>query len=315
MSNTNTTRLGNPDIVNIAKQRFEKRQQSKLPSIIVNLPSGGVIYPKSHPLSSGQVEMRYMTAYDEDILTNITYIREGVVFEKLLESLVLTDVVISDIAELDRDGLIINARIVSYGSDYPVLVTDSKTGKQYERKVDLKKIQPKSFDLVADDNGEFEYKTAAGDIIKFSYNLTTNDLLITNPICSSTKTYRNKNKFIIDLFSKYTDNVKFFDWIINYELSKFGPIKYMDTVSAIYRFHGNGFASSMTNEETLLEINKIKLILLEDFNRFQNEKNRFKSFRQLKFGAKIFWPFLAFLGPVLLFWGISDNFRRITNRL
>jgi hypothetical protein len=175
MSNTNTTRLGNPDIINIAKQRFEKRQQSKLPSIIVNLPSGGVIYPKSHPLASGQVEMRYMTAYDEDILTNISYIREGVVFEKLLESLVLTDVVISDIAELDRDGLIINARIVSYGSDYPVVVTDNKNGKQYERKVDLKKIQPKSFDLVSDDNGEFEYKTNAGDIIKFSYNLTTND--------------------------------------------------------------------------------------------------------------------------------------------
>ena len=107
MSNTNTTRLGNPDIINIAKQRFEKRQQSKLPSIIVNLPSGGVIYPKTHPLSSGQIEMRYMTAYDEDILTNTSYIREGVVFDKLLESLVISDVDIADIASLDKDALII----------------------------------------------------------------------------------------------------------------------------------------------------------------------------------------------------------------
>ena len=103
--------------------------------------------------------------------------------------------------------------------------------------------------------------------------ITTNDLLITNPICSSTKTYRNNKEFILNLFSKYSDEVKFFDWIINYNLSKFGPIKYMDTVSAIYRFHGNGLASSMTEEEKLIEINKIKLILLEDFNNFQNENN------------------------------------------
>jgi hypothetical protein len=175
MSNTNTTRLGNPDIINIAKQRFEKQQQSKLPSIIVNLPSKGVIYPKTHILSSGQVEMRYMTAYDEDILTNISYIREGVVFEKLLESLVLTNVDIMDIAELDRDALIINARIVSYGSEYPVVVTNSSTGKQYERKVDLKQLQPKPFNLMSDDLGEFEYTTEAGDNIKFSYNLSKND--------------------------------------------------------------------------------------------------------------------------------------------
>lgn len=175
MSNTNTTRLGNNDIVNIAKQRFDKQQQSKLPSIIVNLPSGGVIYPKTHPLASGQIEMRYMTAYDEDILTNMTYIREGVVFDKLLESLVMSDINVSDIAELDRDALIINARIVSYGSDYPVRVTNNETKKEYEFVVDLKKLQAKPFNLIPDENGEFEYTSNSGDIIKFSYNLPNND--------------------------------------------------------------------------------------------------------------------------------------------
>lgn len=167
MSNTNTTRLGNADIINIAKQRFEKKQQSKLPSIIVNLPSGGAIYPKTHPLSSGQVEMRYMTAYDEDILTNTSYIRESVVFDKLLESLVVSDINIADIASIDKDALIINARIVAYGSDYPVIVTHNSN--ELKRSIDLRKIQPKPFNLVPDENGEFEYKTESGHILKFTY--------------------------------------------------------------------------------------------------------------------------------------------------
>ncbi len=167
MSNTNTTRLGNSDIVSIAKQRFEKRQQSKLPSIVVNLPSNGTIYPKTHPLSSGQIEMRYMTAYDEDILTNTSYIREGIVFDKLLESLVMSDVDIADIASVDKDALIVNARIVAYGADYPVTVKHDS--KELERTIDLRKLQFKQFNLIADDNGEFEYKTESGHVLKFTY--------------------------------------------------------------------------------------------------------------------------------------------------
>ena len=170
---SNTTRLGGTDLVNIAKQRFEKQQRSKLPSIIVNLPSGGVIYPKSHPLSSGQVEMRYMTAYDEDILTNISYVREGVVFNKLLESLILDDIEVESIPDLDKDALIINARIVAYGSDYPVQVVNQKTNATLDRIVNLKNLKNRPFTLTADENGEFTYETDTHKI-KFSYFVPTN---------------------------------------------------------------------------------------------------------------------------------------------
>ncbi len=170
---SNTTRLGNTDIVNIAKQRFDKQQRSKLPSIIVKLPSGGVIYPQSHPLSSGQVEMRYMTAYDEDILTNITYVREGVVFNKLLESLILDDINVADIPDLDKDALIINARIVAYGPDYPVTVQNAKTKATLDRVINLKNLKNQPFNLTPDENGEFIYETATHQI-KFSYFVPTN---------------------------------------------------------------------------------------------------------------------------------------------
>jgi hypothetical protein len=157
------------NIINIAKQRYETQQRNKLPSVIVNLSSGGEIYPKTHPLHSGKIEMRYMTAYDEDILTNSSYIRDGVVFEKLLESIIVTDIDVQDIASVDRDGLIIYARILSYGPEYPVLITDPTTNNQTKQVVDLTKLQPKPFNLIADEQGEFSYKTNSGIEIKFTY--------------------------------------------------------------------------------------------------------------------------------------------------
>jgi hypothetical protein len=170
-----TTRLDNDSIITIAKQRYETQQRSKLPSIIVPLASEGKIYPKTHPLHEGKLEMRYMTAYDEDILTNASYIREGILFDKLLESIIISDINIADIAPLDRDGLIIYARIVSYGAEYPVTVTEPRTKQILERTVDLRNIQSKPFALIPDDNGEFSYETPSGAHIKFAYNYKTSD--------------------------------------------------------------------------------------------------------------------------------------------
>jgi hypothetical protein len=168
-----TTRLDNDSIISLAKQRYETQQRSKLPSIVVPLASEGKIYPESHPLHEGKVEMRYMTAYDEDILTNASYIREGIMFDKLLESIIVSDINVADIAPLDRDGLIIYARIVSYGAEYPVAVTDPKTKTTVERVVDLRNIQNKSFALQPDENGEFTYETNDGVKLKFSYTYKT----------------------------------------------------------------------------------------------------------------------------------------------
>ena len=174
-----TDRVNNDNIINLARQQYETKQKSKLPTVIINLPSQGKIYPKDHPLESGTIEMRYMTAYDEDILTNASYIREGVVFDKLLDAIITTQVNINDIAEVDKDALIINARILAYGTDYPVIVKDPKTGKTIERVVDLSKIKSKQFVLENDENGEFTY-TYSGNEIKFTYyNVTdSNDASI-----------------------------------------------------------------------------------------------------------------------------------------
>ena len=56
----------------------------KLPTETIELPSKGLLYPSDNPLSSGTIEMKYMTAKEEDILTNQTYIQNGTVIDKLL---------------------------------------------------------------------------------------------------------------------------------------------------------------------------------------------------------------------------------------
>lgn len=176
MSNNKvTTRLSNQNIIETARQQYENTQRSKLPSVIVDLPSKGLVYPADHILRDGKVEMRYMTAYDEDIITNATYLQNGVLFDKLIDAILISPIKVKDIAPLDRDMLIVYSRILSYGPEYPVTVTDPKTKASLERIVDLSKLQCKPFNLVADNNGEFDYKLNDDITLKFAYNSKMQD--------------------------------------------------------------------------------------------------------------------------------------------
>ena len=90
----------------------------KFPTEMVDLPSKGLLYPEGHPLSSGQVEMKYMTAKEEDILTNQNYIKQGIVIDKLLQSLIVTKFNFDDLLVGDKNAIMIAARVLGYGKDY-----------------------------------------------------------------------------------------------------------------------------------------------------------------------------------------------------
>ena len=166
-----TSNISNSQLVNLAKQQYEKQQFSKVPGHIVKLPSAGKIYAESSPLRDGEVEMRHMTSFHEDILSNTSYIQEGIVYEKLIENLIVTPGVnINDFSNQDLEYLIISARIHGYGSEYPVAVTDPATGAALKREIDLRSVPFKPFDLESDANGEFEYiRPDTNDIIKFKF--------------------------------------------------------------------------------------------------------------------------------------------------
>jgi len=174
MSNM-TDRVSNQDLIQIAKRQYEQEKRNNIPSEIITLISRGMVYPKDHPLRSGTVEMRYMTAYDEDILTNPSYFEQGVVLDKLLEALIVTPVDYSTISRIDKNGLIIAARILSYGKEYDVVVRDPKTKNELNRVVDLSKLEPGKFNLQSDDNGEFEYVLPDNTKMKFKFLSTGDD--------------------------------------------------------------------------------------------------------------------------------------------
>ena len=90
----------------------------KFPTEMVELPSKGLLYSKENPLSSGQIEMKYMTAREEDILTNQNYIQQGTVLDKLLESLIVSKVDLKDMVIGDKNAILIASRILGYGQEY-----------------------------------------------------------------------------------------------------------------------------------------------------------------------------------------------------
>lgn len=166
-----TDRLENKQIIELAKKQYETKQRSnKFPGHIVKLPSAGKVYSKQNPLSEGVVELKHMTAYEEDIITNSSYLKEGVIFDKLLESLILTpNVNVRDLVNGDYQSLIVSARILGYGVEYETTIFNPTSSKMENVVIDLSKFNFKTFDLPSDDNGNFTYKLSSGDEVLFKF--------------------------------------------------------------------------------------------------------------------------------------------------
>ena len=118
----------------------------KFPTEVVELPSKGLIYPKDNPLSSGKVEMKYMTAKEEDILTNQNYISKGIVLDKLIESLVVSKVDLNDMVIGDKNALLIASRVLGYGKDYEFRGYNQNTQQLENFTVDLTTLEDKPLD-------------------------------------------------------------------------------------------------------------------------------------------------------------------------
>ena len=106
--------------------------EHKFPSEVIDLPSEGKLYPKGHPLKDGKIEIKYMTAKEEDILTSQNLIKKGVVIDRLLDSLILTNGVKTDDMVLgDKNAVMVAARILAYGPEYECQVTNPNTGETF----------------------------------------------------------------------------------------------------------------------------------------------------------------------------------------
>ena len=130
----------------------------KFPTEMVELPSKGYFYFEGHPLSKGKVEVKYMTAREEDILTSQNLIQQGTVIDKLLESLIVDkSIKIDDMLIGDKNAIMVASRILGYGKEYS-LEYDGQTIE-----VDLTSLKDIKLDesIVSDGVNEFEFELPA----------------------------------------------------------------------------------------------------------------------------------------------------------
>ena len=146
--------VSDKDMVQQAIKQHEEKEvrDYKFPTEVIDLPSKGLIYSKDNPLSSGKVEMKYMTAKEEDILTTQSYIKDGTVLDRLFQSLIIGNgegepIKYVDLVTGDKNAIMIAARVLGYGKEYKVEVDDPfSPGTKQKETIDLTQITNKEYD-------------------------------------------------------------------------------------------------------------------------------------------------------------------------
>lgn len=197
----------------------------KLPSETITLPSKGYLYPSDNPLASGSIELRYMRAKDEDILTNRNYIANGTVFDKLLQSLIITKINFNDLLIGDKNAILVASRVLGYGKDY------SFTYQGKTVSVDLSKVKDKELDPIiigsqGINNFEYEMPTTQ-DKITFKFLSHGDEMAIDKEILGMKKLdpegsfqISTRLKFMITSVEGKKDQGSIRDFVDNYLLAK-----------------------------------------------------------------------------------------------
>ena len=129
------------------------------PTEVVSLPSKGWFYDTKNPLASGEIELKYMTAKEEDILTSANLIKKGIVFDKLLQALIIDKKIkYDDLLIGDKNAILVASRILGYGKEYTIQYPHPDTEELEEVIVDLTKLKDKKVDFSKYTKGVNEFE-------------------------------------------------------------------------------------------------------------------------------------------------------------
>jgi hypothetical protein len=104
--------------------------ENTFPTEFIELPSQGLVYPKSSPLSTGKIELKFPTAREEDILSSNSLIKNGTVIEKFMDSLIVDKKIkATELIGGDSDVVLISARVLAYGPKYETEISIPGEGK------------------------------------------------------------------------------------------------------------------------------------------------------------------------------------------
>jgi len=172
------------------EQTQQTQNKFQYPTEEVTLPSTGILYDPKSPLAKGTIEMKYMTALEEDILTNQNYIKDGTVIDRLLKSLITTPINYDDLLIGDKNAILIAARILGYGSDY----TFKYEGESHT--IDLTTIEDKPLheDVLNAKTNNFSYTLPTSKIeVTFSFMTHGKDIAITKEVKGLKKINKKSN--------------------------------------------------------------------------------------------------------------------------
>jgi hypothetical protein len=167
------------------------------PTEVISLPSKGLCYPEHSPLAKGEITIKLMTAKEEDILTSSNLIKKGIHLDKLLESVVVEHgVTIGDLLIGDKNAILISSRILAFGPEYGVTVTDPESGDPIDVNVDLSKIKIKEIDeSILNRQNEYPFTLPVSKTpIKFKLLNHNDEMLINKDIEASEKTLKQGNE-------------------------------------------------------------------------------------------------------------------------
>jgi hypothetical protein len=200
----------------------------KIPTEEISLPSKGLLYPKESPLSSGKIEMKYMTAREEDILTNTNFIKSGTVIDKLLQSLIVTPINYDELLIGDKNAILVAARILGYGQEYSFKYT-SEQGQEIDAIVDLSTLKEKELDSSLIKNGVNDFKfdlPKSGNTITFKLLTHGDEKKIEAEIKGLQKIHPNNSydvttrlKYMITSINGDRDQKSIRDFVDNYLLA------------------------------------------------------------------------------------------------
>jgi hypothetical protein len=120
---------------------------------LVDLPTKGKFYPQDHPLHNKEtVEIKQMTAKEEDILTNRTYIKKGVVIDRLIQSVLIDKSI--DVSSLyigDKNAIMVASRISAYGPEYSVSLVCDQCGNKSNHSINLEETTHRTADIIEEE--------------------------------------------------------------------------------------------------------------------------------------------------------------------
>lgn len=155
---------------NVLKDDFDL----EIPIETVPLPSRGVVYAEDHPLFGKEtLEIKAMTAREEDILTNRVFIKKKTVISELLRSCFIDKRIDPDtLIAGDRNAIMVALRVTGYGAEYKVDVDCPQCGERSKQEFNLASLPIKRLEQqpVANGSNVFEFKLPVSKkTVRFKY--------------------------------------------------------------------------------------------------------------------------------------------------